>query len=441
MPDPITIISVVILLGIVILVHEWGHFMAARLCKVRVEVFSIGMGPRMFGVKRGDTDYRVSALPVGGYVKMAGENTMAEVTGAPDEFLSKPRWQRAIILLAGVTMNVVLAFALLFGMFIVQGVPYLAYHDQPVEVTALPADSAAAKAGLQPGDRVVQIADVKTPTWAEAERFLHASSEAKFALVVKRDGRPLTINVDASEHRRDDELRRVTWVVGYPPMRPVIDQVVSGMPADQAGLKADDEIVAVDGQPVLAWGQVQDKIRGSHGRPLQFTVRRGTQEFSHEVTPVQSTGRRNLWQIGMVNLFETRYRKLAVDEAARNAGAATIFTMGEIVRVVGGLIKGDVSIKELGGPIEIARQSGRAAKRGVTRFIELMIMISLNLAVLNLLPIPILDGGHILVLGIEGLRRRDLSLAIKERFMQVGFVMLLLIFGFVMYNDVLKSFR
>lgn len=435
-----TLVAVIILLGIVIFVHELGHFLAARMFKVRVDVFSLGMGPRLFGVKRGDTDYRVSALPIGGYVKMAGESALADVTGAPDEFMSKPRWQRAIILVAGVTMNVVLAFMLLFGMFTLQGVPYLAYTDRPVEVTALPPGAAGLQAGLAPGDHIVQIGEVKTPTWAEAEEVVRTSTGDAFVLSVERDGKPLTINVSLGKDRRDEDQRWVNEVIGYAPMPPVIDQVVAGMPAAEAGLKADDQIVAVDGQPVSVWGQVQDRILGSHGRPLQFTVRRGTEELNHEVTPIQPPGRRVRWQIGMVNLFETRYRKQGIGEAAGNASEATVFTMGQIVRVVGGLVSGKVSIKELGGPIEIARQSGRAARRGVTRFIELMVMISLNLAVLNLLPIPILDGGHILMLGIEGLRRRDLSLAVKERFMQVGFVVLMLIFVFVMYNDVIRSF-
>jgi regulator of sigma E protease len=364
---------------------------------------------------------------------------MAEVTGAPDEFMSKPRWQRAIILVAGVTMNVVLALVLLFGLFTIHGVTYSAYSDLPIEIAVLPADSPAQKAGIQPGDRVVELGDLKEPNWGQAEDYLSDRSHAEIPLVVERDARQVRLTVKRDDAWRTDELKRINGVIGYAPLVPVIDQIAPGTPAAAAGLKTDDRIVAVDGQKMEVWGEVQRRIRESHGRPIQLTIQRGNQELSVEVQPVQT--RRNVWQIGLTNQIETRSRKLGPAEAVEMSVATTTRMMGEILRVVGGLIKGEVSLRELGGPVEIARQSGRAARQGIAHFVSLMILISLNLAVLNLLPIPILDGGHILMLGIEGLRRRDLSLAIKERFMQVGFVVLMLIFIFVMYNDIFNRAR
>lgn len=435
MPDPVTLISVILLLGVVILVHEWGHFVAARAFGVRVEVFSIGMGWRVFGRKIGDTDWRLSALPIGGYVRMAGENTLEERAGAPDEFLSKPRWQRAIILAGGVTMNVVLAVVLLVGVFLYWGIPYPAYLDSPVHVAALSREAAAMGTGLRPGDRIAEINGTKNPIWRQAlSAVSQAAPGSDIQLVVDRGGEMRSFTV------KRPQLADSDLVVGWPRIPPVIDEVGRGTPAARAGLKAGDEIMAINTKPIATWQQFVEVVRSSRGQPLGLTLRRDGHEIEMEVAPaeVRDIQGRTIYQIGITNRIELAYQKLGLGEAVSQSTAACWGMTEQIVTVVVRLFQGRVSIRELGGPVAIARQSGQAARRGAQAFIFLMVMISLNLAVLNFLPIPILDGGHIVVLAIEGLLRRDLSLVMKERFMQVGLAFLLVIFAFVMYNDIFR---
>ncbi|MBI1749974.1 MAG: RIP metalloprotease RseP [Acidobacteria bacterium] len=432
-----SVVSVAIVLGIMILVHEWGHFVAARMFGVRVDIFSIGFGPRIWGRKRGDTDYRLSALPLGGYVKMAGDNPSEERAGDPAEFLSKPRWQRAIIALAGPTMNILMSIILAAGLYTV-GMPSPAYIDQPAEVGGLFKDSPAERAGIHLGDRLVVVDDVENPTWERA--LLEAqmiSPESPIRVEVERAGQRVALTVPAGPSRRQgDEF----GALGYPREPVVVGRVTAAMPADRAGLRASDQILSVNGQPVLSRFHFADKIQESAGQPIELLVQRGEQQLRLSVRasygdPGDGVKR---WQIGISFGQNSVLKAYALPDAIRRSVLFNLTMSRQIVTVVGQLFQGKVSLKQLGGPVEIARQSGQAAKLGIVPFIFLMAVISLNLGVLNLLPIPILDGGHILLLTVEGIIRRDLSLAVKERFVQVGMVFLLVVFAIVMYNDVLK---
>lgn len=432
MPDFITsVVSVVLMLGVMILVHEWGHFIAAKAFGVRVLVFSIGFGPRLWGRTRGATDYRVSALPLGGYVKMAGDNPAEERSGTPDEFLSRPRWQRALIVVAGPVMNVVMALALIAAIFLFVGIPHPAHLDLPPVIRGVAKDSAAARAGLQAGDRILELNGRPTPTWEACQAALRSvpAGGAVRLLVERAPGR---LELALPWAPPEDPY----GTLGFPQMRAVIDSVAPGMPADRAGIKPGDEVVAVNGRPIGVWPEFVEAIRTSRGEPQQLVVRRGDAEVSLEVRPVQSDA--STWRIGVVNRVEWAYRRpglvAAVGEAARVNGSLS----RQILGVVAHLFVGKASIREMQGVIGIARESGQAAKKGPTELAQLTAVISLNLAILNLLPIPILDGGHILLLAIEGIRRRDLSLKVKERIVQVGLVFLLFIFVIVMYNDVVR---
>jgi regulator of sigma E protease len=430
----IAIFSVTIVLGIMIFVHEWGHFIAAKLAGVRVEIFSLGFGLRLFGVKRGDTDYRISALPFGGYVRMAGDNPVEERTGAPDEFLSKPRWVRVLIAVAGPAMNILLAFIIFWGLFWMKGIPTPTYLREPAIVAAVPEVSASVS-NIQPGDRIVEVNGVKTPTW---EIVFTEVSKAKpgdsISITALRTGAQTTFSA------RVPAKPDIFALVGYYAMTPIVDEVAIGFPAEKAGLKPGDLVVSMNGKLIVTWRQLIEGVHESGGQPVQFVVRRNGSDIPLSITPMQGMDPDggSVWQIGVSPRTQDDYQPQGFVASSKDAAITALLTMREIKGVLAGLFTGKVSIRQLQGVVGIARESGRAAKSSPERLIELMAIISINLGLLNLLPIPILDGGHVLLLAIEGLMRRDLSIAVKERFVQVGLVFLLGIFAFVMYSDILK---
>ncbi len=434
MPDiVVTILAVSIVLGIMVLVHEWGHFIVAKAFGVRVEIFSVGFGTRLWGTKRGDTDYRLSVLPLGGYVKMAGDNPFEERKGDPAEFLSKPRWQRVLIALAGPTMNVVLSILLFAGIFM-YGSKQPAYLDKPAVLAGVLPDSVAQKAGLSAGDQIVKINNRRNPTWDDVRlETISTLPGHSLSLVVDRSGREVSLSVPSGQAMED--------ILGYPADRLLVGSVSAGKPAERSGLKDGDEIVQVDGRDLASPIEFPPLVQASQGRPLKLAVKRGDQTLGIEVRPEQ-TGVKNgvsQWQIGIgIQSGDVVERRLSVGAAIVESVGVNALMVRQISYVVMELFRGNISLKQLEGPLGIARESGRAAKQGVTELLSLMAMIGVNLAVLNLLPIPPLDGGHILLLFIEGTIRRDLSVRVKERFVTVSMVFLLLVFAIVMYNDVLR---
>jgi regulator of sigma E protease len=438
------IVGVVLVLGVMVLVHEWGHFIVARLCGVRVDVFSIGFGPRLFGWKKGPTDYRVSALPLGGYVRMAGQD-LSEVdsgekppTGAPDELMSKPRWQRALISFAGPAVNLLFPIFLLTGLYSIAGVPYPAYLDAPVRVTGMPPNTEASPNPLKAGDTILSINGVATPKW----------EQALLALSKVGPGSTVKMEIDESGVRREIEVPvkdvadDPSRVIGYAPIRPIIDQVAPGTPADRAGLREGDVITAVNGNKIEYWEQFRQATHSSNGQPMTLDLSRQGQTVQVTVTPKKGAADTDekVYQIGVLPRDETEYKHVSFSESVRLSGEKTVGTIGQTVDAVGKLFSGRVSIKQLQGPVGISHMAGQAVRRGPMDVIFLMVVISVNLGILNLLPIPILDGGNILLLGVEGVMRRDLSLSFKERFVQVGLVFLLVIFAIVMYHDILRQF-
>ncbi|MFZ0886253.1 MAG: RIP metalloprotease RseP [Candidatus Acidiferrales bacterium] len=431
----IAILSVTVVLGVMIFVHEWGHFIAAKLSGVKVEVFSFGFGTRLFGVKRGDTDYRLSALPFGGYVRMAGDNPIEERTGAAYEFLSKPRWVRVVIACAGPAMNIIFGFLIFWGIFWLVGIPSEDYLRQPAQVAAV-SQAAGPASGVQSGDRIVDVNGVATPTWESVfNQLKDEQPNAAFTFTVEHNNtqQKLTAKMPVPPATVDS-------VLGYPLMPPVADEIAIGSPAEHAGMKEGDVIVAIDGKPIVTWLQLVDGVVHSDGRPIQFTVRRDGHDVSFDIAPMRTMGADGnmVWQIGVSRKVQEKFERQTLATAGNVATVQTGAAIKQIGMVLGGLFTGKVKIRQLTSVVGIARESGRAAKRGPVDLIWLMAIISLNLGLLNLLPIPILDGGHVLMLAIEGVLRRDLSLAVKERFVQVGLVFLLGIFAFVMYSDIFK---
>jgi regulator of sigma E protease len=431
------IIAGAVVLGVLVLLHEWGHFIAAKLCGVRVEVFSIGFGQRIWGWRRGDTDYRVSWLPLGGYVRMAGDNPTEERTGAAYEFLSRPRWQRFLIAIAGPAMNVLTTIFIFWAIFALVGMPIDTTLRLPSDVAAVPQNAPAT--GVQAGDHIVQINGASTSTWGDIAEKLEAIKPGQAVNIsVLRAGQQvnLTAAMPASQSTSDT-------VVGYPPQPAVIDEVVIGFPAERAGMKAGDKIVSLNGTPVTTWYQLLEVVRNSDGRPLQFVVQRDSQQIPMSITPAKGMDPdgQTVWQVGVGPQIPEAFKRQNPIEAMKDSLEATRGEAKQIFQVLAGLFNGKVSVHDLAGPLGIVRVSGQAAKRGPLTLLQLTAAISLNLGILNLLPIPILDGGHVLLLAIESLMRRDLSISFKERFVQVGLVFLLGIFAFVMYSDILKAFQ
>jgi regulator of sigma E protease len=424
-------------LGIMVLVHEWGHFVVARLFGVRVDVFSIGYGNRIFGWRRGETDYRLSIFPFGGYVRMAGENPVEELTGAPYEFLGKPRWQRFFIILAGPTMNAVLAFVLMWGLYVV-GMPVAAYMHRPIEIAGVLPDSPAAKAGIRPGDKIVDINGAKIANWEQVGSDAVIVPGRDLTVQVERSGSTIPLQVAVPQNAND-----LFTLLGYPKERVIVDQVTPNLPAAKAGLESGDESISANGQPAINYVALLDMIQNLPGKPVSLTVRRNNKEIALTMTTVFTNpgdlgGKR--WVIGFNQVVTTVHESYPLLKSAQMSWTENTSMVKQVLAVLTGLFTGRVSLKELAGPVGIVRMSSEAAKLGAAEFIFFMAFLSINLGILNLLPIPILDGGHVLMLAIEGTLRRDLSLAVKERFVQVGLVFLLAVFGFVMYYDVVRLF-
>lgn len=436
-----TLIGIFLVLGVMILVHEWGHFVVARLCGVRVDVFSIGFGPRLFGFRRGNTDYRISLLPLGGYVRMAGQD-LSEIdsgekppTGAPDELMSKPRWKRALISFAGPFVNIVMPIILLGGFYTLKGYPYPAYLDQPLVINALPKTSPLAKQGVTDGDKIVAVNDVPTPSWSKVEEYLlKVSPDSKLRFSVEHNGAAETVEVKAADLKNSDQALGSVFVP------PTVGQVMWWRPAKRGGMKQGDTIVSVNGTPIKTWQEYVELIRHSTGQELHTVVQREGKEVSLVIHPVPEKDEqgRPVWVIGVGPAGQWLFRDMTFGASVKEATVETVDSTGKLLQIIGRLITGKLSVRQLQSFVGIAVQAGQAVQEGPVDTIELMAMISLNLGILNLLPIPILDGGNILLLTLEGIRRKDFSLAFKERFVQVGLVFLLVLFVFVMYNDVMR---
>jgi regulator of sigma E protease len=428
----VMIVSVSVVLGIMVLVHEWGHFIVAKSFGVRVEIFSIGFGTRLWGYKRGDTDYRVSALPLGGYVKMAGDNPLEDRKGDADEFLSKPRWQRVLIALAGPAMNIVLSVILVAGIYM-RGSKQPAFLDRPMDLVGVLQDSPAQKAGLMPGDHVISVNGVSNPTWDRAQLELMSTLPGHaLSIAVDRNGQQLSFSVPAAQS--------VEEVFGYPQDHLIVSAVSPGTPAERSGLMAGDVIMKVNGIALANGAEFPPIVDKSQSQPLDLEVQRGDRAIHVQIRPQQVSAASGVprWQIGVLRTGDLVDRRLSFGAAIVESVGMNALMARQVSYVVVELFRGNISLKQLEGPLGIARESGRAAKQGLAELFSLMAMIGVNLAVLNLLPIPPLDGGHILMLFIEGTIRRDLSVRVKERFVTVSMVFLLLVFAIVMYNDVLR---
>jgi regulator of sigma E protease len=418
-----------------ILIHEFGHYAAAKLLGVRVEVFSIGFGKRLFGFRRGDTDYRIAAIPLGGYVKMSGENPMDERTDDPGEFMSHPRWHRFIIAIAGPAMNILFAVGLLTCVYMVR-YEYPAVLDEPAVIGWVVQDTPAAKAGIQVGDRIVRIDGIENPTWEQVIPREALNPNQPLDVTIERGGQTITKTI-VPEPFGPNQMGSAGWAPKEPSF-PITD-LEPGMPAEKAGMKLGDEIVSVDGQPIAGLEAMIESLKRTKDKPIQITVMRDGKPLTFTVQPVLSNLKGDeRYRVGVASA-PMKVSSLPLAAAFRRSVEQNKQGSLLILELVQKMVQRKISIRSIEGPIGIGRAAGQAASRkGWTPLLELTAGISLNLGIFNLLPIPIMDGGVILLLFVESLIRRDINLRIKERIYQAAFVFLVLFAVMVIYNDVVK---
>jgi len=464
-----TIFAFLVVLGILIFVHELGHFIMAKWIGIRVERFSLGFGPRIVGYTHGDTEYRISALPLGGYVKMTGENPDEPLKGQPWEFGSRTVWERARVVLCGPAMNLVLAVVFL-------GIPFYIGRQVPAYLQSKPvigwidANSPAEKAGLSVGDLILEINGKDMPDWQSVETLVAIRPKEDMAIRVERSGERLVL------HAFTEEITSIGMgrlgIDRYIP--PTIGGLSPGFPAEKAGLQVGDTILAIDGHPVNHWYELAEMIHERPEVPVTFTIERGDASFEAVITPISLTaedspsymvrflgwakkmlglsrkGEDSLEEspspaevhkfgiIGISQYQETVIRKYGLAGSLSAGFKESLRLLAITFEFLYKLIAGKASPKSLGGPIMIAHVAGEAAKTGMAELIYFMGFLSLQLGILNLLPIPVLDGGHLLFFGIEFIHGKPPSLRAREIAQQIGLVFLLILMVYVVYNDILR---
>jgi len=423
-----TLIYFLIVIGILVFVHEFGHFIMAKRAGVRVEKFSLGMGPKIFGFKRGDTEYVLSALPLGGYVKMAGENPDEEPTGATDEFQSKTVWQRAKIAATGPLTNIVLAFLVMPLVFMVG-----TYTLGAARVGYVEKDSPAEQAGFQVGDIIERANGRSVVDWEKAEMQMAVNPDTDIAIVIERNGERKTLTL----RPKLDPERKIGVSGLYPDFPAEIGGVMKGLPAEKAGIKINDKIVGVDGKTVYYWNQFSAAVKKSEGKQMTLTVERAGKPQQVAVTPVEKDGK---YVIGVEPLMKLIFKQYGFLDSLRLGFSKTIEYIDLTFVTLRKLLTLDLSIKTLGGPVMIAQMSGKAAAAGLSSFLSLLAMISISLGILNLLPIPILDGGLLLFLAIEAVRKKPLSQKVMAVSQNIGAAVLISLIVVVSYNDVMRMF-
>ncbi|MCB1055127.1 MAG: RIP metalloprotease RseP [Acidobacteria bacterium] len=423
------VLSLVVVLGVVIFVHEAGHLLVAKLFGVRVETFSLGFGRRLWGFKRGGTDYRVSLIPLGGYVKMSGE-LPGEGSSDPADFTNKPRWQRFLVYLAGPAMNAVLSVTLIALVFM-WGISVPATQALPARVGLVQEGSSAAAAGIVPGDRIVEVDGDPMAQWDDVQVLLMTAARDRVKLLIERGEQQFTATV-TPQPIPETSLRDTAGI--FPEQRLNVTFVESGSPAAAAGFKSGDRLEATDGIPVTSPQKFIEYVSQHPGQPIKVSVLRDGQELVLPVTPRDEGGS------GKIGVGIGAYQKYSPGRAFVESVRFNLGIVKQTVLVVQKIFTRRVSAESaLSGPIEIARISGSAARVGLPDLIYLMGFISISIGFLNLLPIPVLDGGQMMLLTIEGVIRRDLPMRAKDLINQVGFVLVMLLMVMVLFFDLKKN--
>jgi regulator of sigma E protease len=438
-----TVIYAVVLLGILIFVHEFGHFLIAKLIGVKVVRFSLGFGPKVVGRTFGETEYWISAVPLGGYVKMLGEEPGEELQESEKEraYNFQRAWKRIAIVFAGPLFNILFA-CIIFIFIFMTGVPAL-YPD----IGRIEKNSPAQGAGLRTEDRVIAVGGKDVRSWDDIVNAVDESKDGTLLFRVKRGNTILEIPVKPAEKSEENVFgqKKTFWDIGASPLiDPVVGEVIKGTPAYKAGLRKGDRLLGIEGTPLRTWEDMTDIIHGSAGRPLHFTIERSGRTFELTITPSAETvktagdGEKKIGLIGIRPLQHDFFKTFGLVDSIRLGAKRTwdvsVLTVMSLVK----LIQRVIPAETIGGPILIVEMAGQQASQGAVNFFIFMAVISINLGVLNILPIPVLDGGHMMFLVIEMIRRKPLSERVIMMAQRVGLALLVTLMVFALYNDILR---
>jgi len=424
------ILAFVIVFGVLVFFHEFGHFFMAKLVGIRVEVFSFGYGKRLFGIKKGDTDYRISMIPIGGFVKFTGEDVFEDKREIePGDFMAAKRWQRFLVMVMGSVMNIILAILL---MTIIYVVPHTVpeYPEQAPVIGLIESGSPAELAKMMPRDEIISIDGKETKTWRDVEIAVGTRPDRTLKMEVKRDGRIIPIDLTTESRTR--------LAFGYAGFMPQIwtqvTMITANSPAEEGGLEVGDIVLAINGEPTFR-NQFIKIVESSPEKELEFLVDRNGEHQTLNITPKREG---DVGKIGISHIENSIIRKSGLFMAIGESINFNVDLAFMVIDFLKDLITGEASAKQLGGPLEIANFSYAALRAGFMALLGFIAFFSLQLGIINLFPIPVLDGGQILVLGLEGLFRRDFSPKLKQIVMQIGFAMFIVLIVFVLLNDIAK---
>lgn len=444
-----TFIVFVVALSILVFVHEWGHFIVAKKSGVRVDIFSIGFGPKIFGFTWGGTEYRIAPFPFGGFVKIYGQDPLEEAEGDvvkaeeiardPQSFHSKPLYKKLAVVFAGPIMNLILCFVIMPLAFMVGRMQPKILDEKPV-VIDVTRGSPAEQVGLKKGDLILSLNQNQLPTWKDLITQVSLYPEETVALKIVRDGVEQDKNVFLIKNKN---LKQTAGYLGIEPFEfygnePVIDSVRPGSAAEKAGILAGDKFIAIEGKPIQYWTEITQAIQNSNGKALQITVERKATQVQLVATAELDEASKT-WLLGMtkhVNPDDYAKKKYGFVDSVRLGFAEAGKLLSLTFDILKRLFSAKLSLNTLGGPLQIAQATSAAAKSGLGEFIYLLAFLSVQLGIMNLLPVPVLDGGHVVFMLIEGVRGKPLSPKVRAISMQVGLFMLLGLMLFVTFNDV-----
>jgi len=433
-----TILSPIIVLGILIFVHELGHFIIAKRLGVGVLRFSLGFGPKILGKKIGETEYQISAIPLGGYVKIIGENPEEEISEEERQrsFSAKPIPTRMAIIGFGPLMNVLLSFVFLCLVALI-GFKIPAFMEGPPRVGWIEPNSPGQRGGIRAGDLIIRINDRKVTNWEEVKFILVSNPNARLRLAIERDGRVVVKELVPEE--------RGLFGAGYtglqPEWPPIIKEIIKGDPADLGGLKKDDLILAIDGEEMRHWIQMAMTIWENPDKILTFKVKRGQEILSFSIRPkAVESQEKTIGLIGISNPGEVIFKQYGPFRAIVWGGRETLELTKRTITVLWRLVVRKISHRMVGGPILIVQMAGQVAKSGITDFMLFIAGLSITLAIINIIPIPLLDGGHLLFLGIEAIRRKPIGVKARNLAYRAGLVIIIMLMLIVFYNDITRFF-